>query len=137
MYANSEDGLQGIALAPDFATSNEVYLVYAPRDADGDGETDTPTGNAPNTLPAGEDASYWDQWLGVNRLSKFTWTGDALDPASEQPILDVTTQRGQCCHIGADIDFDGEGNLYLSTGDNTRPARRAPTATPRTTTRRT
>ncbi len=33
VYANSEDGLQGIALAPDFAESNQVYLVYAPRGA--------------------------------------------------------------------------------------------------------
>ena len=33
VYANSEDGLQGIALAPDFAESKQVYLVYAPRDA--------------------------------------------------------------------------------------------------------
>ncbi|MFI8526748.1 PQQ-dependent sugar dehydrogenase [Promicromonospora sukumoe] len=119
VYSNSEDGLQGIALAPDFEESNEVYLVYAPRDADGDGVTDTPSGNAPNTLPAGEDASYWDQWVGVNRLAKFTWTGDELDPASEQPILDIEVQRGQCCHVGADIDFDAEGNLYLSSGDNT------------------
>ncbi|MFD2028280.1 PQQ-dependent sugar dehydrogenase [Promicromonospora aerolata] len=119
VYANSEDGLQGIALAPDFATSNEVYLVYAPRDADGDGQADTPAGNAPNSLPAGEDESYWDRWVGVNRLAKFTWTGDALDLASEQPILDIEVQRGQCCHVGADIDFDAEGNLYLSTGDNT------------------
>jgi glucose/arabinose dehydrogenase len=119
VYANSEDGLQGIALAPDFEESNQVYLVYAPRDADGDGTADTPAGNAPNTLPAGEDESYWDRWLGVNRLSRFTWTGDALDPASERPILDIEVQRGQCCHVGADIDFDGDGNLYLSTGDNT------------------
>lgn len=119
VYANSEDGLQGIALAPDFAESSEVYLVYAPRDADADGTADTPSGNAPNALPAGEDESYWDRWVGVNRLSKFTFTGDALDPASEQPILDIEVQRGQCCHVGADIDFDGEGNLYLSTGDNT------------------
>ncbi|MFE7507557.1 PQQ-dependent sugar dehydrogenase [Promicromonospora sp. NPDC057488] len=119
VYANSEDGLQGIALAPDFEESNQVYLVYAPRDADGDGAADTPAGNAPNTLPAGEDESYWDQWVGVNRLARYTWTGDALDLDSEQPILDIEVQRGQCCHVGADIDFDGEGNLYLSTGDNT------------------
>ncbi|GAB2486741.1 lectin [Promicromonospora xylanilytica] len=119
VYANSEDGLQGIALAPDFATSKQVYLVYSPRDADGDGVADTPSGNAPNSLPAGEDESYWDQWVGVNRLSKFTWTGDGLDIASEQPVLDIEVQRGQCCHVGADIDFDAEGNLYLSTGDNT------------------
>src|SRR5690606_7921667 len=36
-----------------------------------------------------------------------------------QAIIKVEAQRGQCCHGGADTDFDGEGNLYLSTGDNT------------------
>lgn len=119
VYANSEDGLQGIALDPAFAENGWVYLVYAPIDADGDGQPDTPTGNAPNSLPAGADESYWDQWVGVNRLSRFQWTDDALDLSSEQVILDVEVQRGQCCHVGADIDFDGEGNLYLTTGDNT------------------
>ncbi len=119
VYANSEDGLQGIAIDPNFADNGWVYLVYSPRDADGDGVTDTPPGSAPQTLPTGEDESYWDRWLGVNRLSRFQWTGEGLDLSTEQAILDVEVQRGQCCHVGADIDFDGEGNLYLSTGDNT------------------
>ncbi len=119
VYANSEDGLQGVALDPEFEDNGWVYLVYAPRDADGDGVADTPTGNAPNSLPAGEDESYWDRWVGVNRLARFQWTGDTIDLASEQVILDVEVQRGQCCHVGADIDFDGDGNLYLTTGDNT------------------
>ncbi|KAA9107988.1 PQQ-dependent sugar dehydrogenase [Microbacterium rhizomatis] len=119
VYSNSEDGLQTVALDPGFAENNWVYLVYAPIDANGDGTPDTPTGSAPNSLPAGADESYWDQWKGVNRLSRFTWTGNAIDLASEKVILDVPVQRGQCCHVGADIDFDDEGNLYLSTGDNT------------------
>ncbi|MGI6879701.1 PQQ-dependent sugar dehydrogenase [Microbacterium sp. gxy059] len=119
VYANSEDGLQGLALDPDFEENGWVYFSYAPRDADGDGEPDTPQGNAPETLPEGEDESYWDVWKGVNRLSRFQWTGDGLDMASEQVILDIEVQRGQCCHVGADIDFDGDGNLYLTTGDNT------------------
>src|SRR5699024_606453 len=93
--------------------------VYAPVDADGDGEADTPEGNAPETLPEGEDDSYWEIWEGVNRLSRVQWTGDSLDMSTEQAILDIDTQRGQCCHVGADIDFDDEGNLYLTTGDNT------------------
>jgi Glucose / Sorbosone dehydrogenase len=29
--------------------------------------------------------------------------------------------RGICCHVGGKIDFDGDGNLYLSTGDDTNP----------------
>ncbi len=119
VYANSEDGLQTVALDPDFEENNWVYLVYAPLDADGDGTPDTPTGAAPNSLPAGESADYWDQWVGVNRLARFTWDGDTFDMASEQVILDIEVQRGQCCHVGADIDFDADGNLYLSTGDNT------------------
>ncbi|MGO1235410.1 PQQ-dependent sugar dehydrogenase [Microbacterium gubbeenense] len=119
VYVNSEDGLQGIALDPDFENNGWVYFVYAPVDADGDGQADTPEGNAPEKLPEGEDDSYWEQWEGINRLSRVQWTGDSLDMSTEQAILDVDTQRGQCCHVGADIDFDGEGNLYLTTGDNT------------------
>ena len=29
--------------------------------------------------------------------------------------------RGLCCHVGGQIDFDAQGNLYLSTGDDTNP----------------
>ncbi len=29
--------------------------------------------------------------------------------------------RGICCHVGGNIDFDGAGNLFLSTGDDTNP----------------
>lgn len=119
VYANSEDGLQTIALDPDFEENGYVYVVYSPLDADGDGVNDTPTGSAPDTLPAGADDSYWDQWLGVNRLSRYVWTGETLDLSTEQVILDIEVNRGQCCHVGADIAFDGDGNLYLSTGDNT------------------
>ncbi|MBD5784704.1 TIM barrel protein [Cellulosimicrobium terreum] len=127
VYANSEDGLQGISLDPNFEENNWVYMVYAPRVMDGTSpngveypET-TPTGSAPNSLPAGEDESYWDQWLGYNQLSRFTWdpTTDAIDLATEREIIKVDAQRGQCCHVGADMAWDADGNLFLSTGDNT------------------
>ena len=36
-------------------------------------------------------------------------------------MLDVPTNRGMCCHVGGDIDFDAAGNLYLSTGDDSNP----------------
>ena len=29
--------------------------------------------------------------------------------------------RGICCHVGGDIVFDENGNLLLSTGDDTNP----------------
>ena len=41
--------------------------------------------------------------------------------ASQVTILDVPANRGICCHVGGDIDFDAAGNLYLSTGDDTNP----------------
>ena len=127
VYANSEDGLQGISLDPDFEENGYVYLVYAPRVMEGTSPTGveypttTPQGSAPNSLPAGEDESYWDRWLGYNQLSRFTWDAEnsTLDLDSERAILKVDTQRGQCCHVGADMAWDDEGNLFLSTGDNT------------------
>jgi glucose/arabinose dehydrogenase len=33
----------------------------------------------------------------------------------------VPNGRGQCCHVGGDIDFDAAGNVYLTTGDDTNP----------------
>ena len=41
--------------------------------------------------------------------------------ASQVTVLDVPADRGICCHVGGDIDFDAAGNLYLSTGDDTNP----------------
>ena len=33
----------------------------------------------------------------------------------------MPVDRGICCHVGGDIVFDADGNLYLSTGDDTNP----------------
>ncbi|GLU47992.1 PQQ-dependent sugar dehydrogenase [Nocardiopsis ansamitocini] len=114
VYANSEDGLQTIHLDPDFDENNWVYVFYAP-------PLDTPAGSAPQRLPAGADDSYWDAWKGHNQLSRFKWddSAGALDLASEQVIIEVEVQRGQCCHVAGDIAFDSAGDLYLATGDNT------------------
>ncbi|MBC9820630.1 PQQ-dependent sugar dehydrogenase [Terrabacter sp. MAHUQ-38] len=121
VYNNSEDGLQTVTLDPDFATNKWVYLYYAPKTMTAPYPTTTPSGSAPNSLPAGADASYWDQWKGYNQLSRFTWddAADKIDLSTEQVIIKVETQRGQCCHVAGDVDFDADGNLYLSTGDNT------------------
>jgi glucose/arabinose dehydrogenase len=121
VYNNSEDGLQTITLDPDFETNNWVYLYYAPITMEAPYPTRTPSGSAPNSLPAGADDSYWDQWKGYNQLSRVKWLPEtsALDLSTEQVIIKVETQRGQCCHVAGDVDFDADGNLYLSTGDNT------------------
>ncbi|MFC5290538.1 ThuA domain-containing protein [Actinokineospora guangxiensis] len=111
VYNHDEDGLQGVAVDPDFATNRWLYLYYAP-------PLDTPAGDAPNE---GTPADF-ERFKGHNQLSRFKLTEEGtLDAASEQRILQVPADRGLCCHAGGEIDFDADGNLYLSTGDDTNP----------------
>ncbi|MFC9608166.1 PQQ-dependent sugar dehydrogenase [Streptomyces niveus] len=112
VYQNSENGLQTVTLDPDFATNKWVYLYYSP-------PLNTPAGSAPQTLPAGQTDAYWKQWEGYDTLTRFKWTGDKLDLSTAQEIIRVDANRGQCCHVAGDVDFDSKGNLYLSTGGNT------------------
>jgi glucose/arabinose dehydrogenase len=111
VYSHDEDGLQGIAVDPNFATNRWVYLLYAPR-------LSTPAGDAPNEGTPADFAPF----KGHNQLSRFRLTdAGTLDMTSEQQILRVDTDRGICCHVGGEIDFDGAGNLWMSTGDDTNP----------------
>ncbi|RKR92021.1 PKD domain-containing protein [Micromonospora pisi] len=112
VYNHDEDGLQGIAADPDFATNRWIYVYYAPVLAA------TPAGDAPAN---GTDADF-ARWQGHNQLSRFTVRTDGtVDLASEKKLLQVTVDRGMCCHVGGDLDFDAQGNLYLTTGDDTQP----------------
>jgi glucose/arabinose dehydrogenase/PKD repeat protein len=111
VYTHDEEGLQGVAVDPGFASNRHVWLYYSPR-------LSTPNGDAPAT---GTQAQF-DQWKGELYLSRFTLKADdTLDLASEKVVLRVQNDRGQCCHVGGDIDFDAAGNLYLTTGDDTNP----------------
>nr|WP_295922014.1 ThuA domain-containing protein [uncultured Dyadobacter sp.] len=86
-----EDGLLGLNKDPDFAKNHWIYLYYS-------------------------DASE-----SKNVLARFELKGDVLDMASRKILLDVPTQREECCHTAGSIAWDKAGNLYLSTGDNTNP----------------
>ncbi|MET0418671.1 MAG: PQQ-dependent sugar dehydrogenase, partial [Actinoplanes sp.] len=109
VYNHDEEGLQGVGVDPNFASNRQIFLYYAP-------PLSTPGGDAPAT---GTDFSAWD---GVNRLSRFTLNSDfTLNQSSKVDVLVVPANRGLCCHVGGDIDFDAAGNLYLSTGDDTNP----------------
>ncbi|NNV57937.1 ThuA domain-containing protein [Limnovirga soli] len=89
--SEAEDGLLGLNKDPNFATNHWIYLYYS------------------------------DPAKSQNILTRYTLKGDVLDMASKKVILEVATQREQCCHTGGSIAWDGKGNLYLSTGDNTSP----------------
>ncbi|WP_019816221.1 ThuA domain-containing protein [Saccharomonospora saliphila] len=111
VYNHDEDGLQGVAVDPDFEQNRWVYLYYAP-------PLDTPSGDAPETGTAEDFAPF----EGHNQLSRFRLSEQGtLDLDSEQQILRVAADRGICCHAGGEIDFDADGNLLLSTGDDTNP----------------
>lgn len=88
----AEDGLLGLNIDPDFAKNHWVYLYYSP------------AGSEPKNI-----------------LARFEMKGNTLDLNSKKVILEIPTQRDQCCHTGGSIDWDGAGNLFLSTGDNTSP----------------
>lgn len=92
VHSELEDGLLGLALDPHYPDNHWIYLYYS---------------------PVGDES--------VNNLSRFVFQGDSLDRASEKVILQVAVQRQECCHAGGCVEFDGDGNLYLSTGDNSNP----------------
>ncbi|GAA3828740.1 lectin [Sphaerisporangium flaviroseum] len=111
VYTHDEEGLQGVAVDPGFSSNRYVWLYYSPR-------LSTPSGDAPAT---GTQAQF-DQWKGELYLSRFTLkSDDTLDLAGEKVVLRVPNDRGMCCHVGGDIDFDAAGNLYLTTGDDSNP----------------
>ncbi|MBL9167961.1 MAG: PQQ-dependent sugar dehydrogenase [Verrucomicrobiales bacterium] len=100
VFRGLEDGLLGMTLDPNFLSNGWVYLN--------------------RSLPEHTSTTPGSK-AGLIRVSRFVLRGEALDPASETPIIDVPTQREQCCHVGGSLAFDASGNLYMSIGDNTNP----------------
>lgn len=88
--SEAEDGLFGITLDPGYYKNHWIYLYYA---------------------PAGD--------VQENILTRYEFVNDKLNLASKKILLHVATQREQCCHTGGRMDWDAQGNLYLTTGDNT------------------
>ena len=122
VYQHDEEGLQNIALDPNFEQNGWVYMYYSPPLNTPVDNPATPTVNE-GDAPEFGTAADWERFKGVIRLSRFQWdeATDTIDLDSEEQIIDVPVDRGICCHVGGDIVFDGEGNLYLSTGDDTNP----------------
>ncbi|MEJ3745152.1 ThuA domain-containing protein [Actinomycetes bacterium KLBMP 9797] len=121
VYSHDEDGLQSIAIDPDFATNKWVYVYYAPKLNTPVDNPATP-GNEGDAPATSTDPTVWDKFKGHNQLSRFTLVEEPtphLDLASEQQIMQVAADRGICCHVAGKVKFDGKGLLYLVTGDDT------------------
>ncbi|MFN9717905.1 MAG: PQQ-dependent sugar dehydrogenase [Planctomycetota bacterium] len=86
-----ENGLLGLALDPDFAETQWIYLQYSPPDFPG------------------------------QHVSRFTIVDGKLDMASEKLLLKFEEQRKECCHHAGSLHFGPHGDLFIATGDNTHP----------------
>ena len=100
-----EEGLVGIALDPGFTAGRPyIYVDYFPYFADQNG-------------PGFQRYNFMTE----RRISRFTYDDQAkhLVSGSEKVILHYMAQGYSCCHTGADMAFDSQGNLYVPTGDMT------------------
>jgi cytochrome c len=120
VYTHDEEGLQSIALDPNFEENGWIYLYYSPPLNTPVDDPATPTVNE-GDAPFFGTPEQFAAFEGYIQLSRFQWTGTEIDLSTEQQILQVPVDRGICCHVGGDIVFDENGNLLLSTGDDTNP----------------
>lgn len=91
--SKNEIGLLGVALDQQFAATQWIYATYNHQS---------------------EDGQLWQ------RLARFNWSGNQLDTTSEKILLAYKIDDN-CCHTGGDIQWGDNGELFISTGDNTNP----------------
>ena len=82
-----EEGLLGVTVDPSFASNGFVYVYY--------------TRNKSGTC--------------VNRVSRFTMSGNTISMASELVLVDEIPATGN--HNAGDLHFGNDGYLYISVGD--------------------
>lgn len=92
VYSEFENGLLGLALDPNYTENHWIYLF------------NSPVGN-----------------IAKQHVSRFVYKDGKLDKTSEKVVLEIVNQRETCCHSGGSLEFDIDGNLYISVGDDTNP----------------
>jgi cytochrome c len=85
----AEEGLMGVIAHPDYEDNNWIFMHYA------------------------------DPEKAKHVLARWEYTDGTLDEASKTVVLEYPAQREVCCHTGGGMVFDKDGNLYLTTGNNT------------------
>jgi glucose/arabinose dehydrogenase len=90
----SERGLLGVAVDPQFAVNRFIYVYYTFKRADPCSGTNA-----------------------VNRVSRFVLSdANTVDPAGQLVLVDsIPSPAGN--HNGGDLQFGNDGNLYISVGD--------------------
>jgi cytochrome c len=92
---NAELGVRFVTLHPDFDVNRWAYVYYMPRA--------TATGKNVDTM----------------LVSRFNVKTDGMfDTTSEKKILRMPWTPGICCHQGGAMDWDAQGNLFITTGNN-------------------
>ena len=88
-----EDGLLGLALDPNFKDNNWLYFFYSDPSED------------------------------KQKIARFSMAADyrSIDMDSEKVLLEIPTQREECCHSAGSLEFGPDGLLYIALGDNTNP----------------
>lgn len=92
-----EDGLLGIAADPNFEKNGFIYVFYAE--------------------PGAKDS------VSDYRISRFNITENILDLKSEKILIQIPHQNADGIHTGGGMMFDprGNGDLFITVGDNTSP----------------
>jgi len=85
----AEEGLMGVIAHPDYATNHWIFMYYA------------------------------DPVEPVHKLARWEFKDNELIESSKKVVLEVKTQREECCHTGGGMVFDKDGNLFLTVGNNT------------------
>jgi len=90
---DNENGLLGVALPPDFATSQFLYVLA----------------NDPSTTNRAQV------------LWRYKVNGDLLDAATKTEILRIPRWKSGIYHDAGGLHFDKKGNLWFSSGDDSNP----------------
>lgn len=89
----ADAGCLGLALAPDFASTGHLYLLYVP-----------------------------ERGVRELRVARFTVRDDRLVEGSERVLLAIPLEGGdRPAHCGGGLTFDAAGHLLVGTGDNSPP----------------